>query len=202
VNLLAAVLQRVGACLDACGCPWALVGGFAVGARTEPRFTRDVDVAVVVGSDVEAEAVVRQLGRRGFTPFASIEHDVAGRLASIRLRADHPAAHRGIVVDVLFASSGIEQELVAAATREAVFDGVEVAVPRVGHLIALKLLSESDRRLQDRIDLQGLLAVSDAAELAVAREAVRLIRTRGYHRGRDLEASLGAWVEAERPDLA
>ena len=33
----------------------ALVGGLAVSARAEPRFTRDVDLAVAVVSDDEAE---------------------------------------------------------------------------------------------------------------------------------------------------
>lgn len=30
---------------------WALVGGLAVSARAEPRFTRDIDLAVVVEDD-------------------------------------------------------------------------------------------------------------------------------------------------------
>ena len=34
----------------------ALIGGLAVSARTEPRFTRDADLAVAVTSDAEAEA--------------------------------------------------------------------------------------------------------------------------------------------------
>jgi len=33
----------------------ALVGGLAVSARTEPRFTRDLDVAVAVPDDAGAE---------------------------------------------------------------------------------------------------------------------------------------------------
>ena len=36
----------------------ALVGGLAVSARAEPRFTRDVDFAVAVGSDKEAEQLI------------------------------------------------------------------------------------------------------------------------------------------------
>ena len=36
--------------------PFAVVGGLAVSARTEPRFTRDVDVAVAVANEAAAEA--------------------------------------------------------------------------------------------------------------------------------------------------
>jgi hypothetical protein len=40
----------------------ALIGGIAVSARTEPRSTRDVDLAVAVGSDAEAEGLLAVLG--------------------------------------------------------------------------------------------------------------------------------------------
>jgi len=36
----------------------ALVGGLAVSARTEPRFTRDLDFAIAVENDAEAESIV------------------------------------------------------------------------------------------------------------------------------------------------
>lgn len=51
MNRVEAALRRVASDLDARGVRWALVGGFAVSARTEPRFTRDVDVAVLVEDD-------------------------------------------------------------------------------------------------------------------------------------------------------
>ncbi|MBA3393554.1 MAG: hypothetical protein H0T89_12975 [Deltaproteobacteria bacterium] len=41
--------------------PIALIGGLAVSARTEPRFTRDIDVAVAVADDESAEAIVPEL---------------------------------------------------------------------------------------------------------------------------------------------
>lgn len=46
---------------------WSLIGGMAVSARSEPRFTRDLDVAVSVVSDDEAEEVVRKMRERGMT---------------------------------------------------------------------------------------------------------------------------------------
>ena len=44
----------------------ALVGGLAVSARTEPRFTRDLDFAVAVSSDDDAAQYVFQLRGLGY----------------------------------------------------------------------------------------------------------------------------------------
>ena len=64
MNSLHEILQSVARELDGLAVSWALVGG--LGARTEPRFTRDVDIAVRVADDVAAEAVVRGLMGRGY----------------------------------------------------------------------------------------------------------------------------------------
>lgn len=48
-------LRAIARDLDREGARWALVGGLAVSARTEPRFTRDLDVAVAVPDDGAAE---------------------------------------------------------------------------------------------------------------------------------------------------
>lgn len=48
MNNLEAALRRLAADLDLHRRQWALVGGFAVSAPTEPRFTRDIDAAVMV----------------------------------------------------------------------------------------------------------------------------------------------------------
>ena len=56
----------------------ALVGGLAVSARAEPRFTRDVDLAVAVVSDDEAERLVSRLVTRGYRISAQVEQDATG----------------------------------------------------------------------------------------------------------------------------
>lgn len=45
MNRLEAALRRAADDLDKSGRRWALVGGFAVSARVEPRFTSEVDIA-------------------------------------------------------------------------------------------------------------------------------------------------------------
>lgn len=92
---------------------------------------------------------------------------------------------------MLFASSGIEPEIVAAAEPIEVLPELELAVARTGHLIAVKLLARDDEtRPQDAADLRALVSVADDVEMARAGEAVTLIEERGYHRGRDLGAAL------------
>lgn len=60
-----AALRQILRHLSEAGVRCALIGGLAVSVRTEPRFTRDADLAVAVADDREAEAVVRQLGAAG-----------------------------------------------------------------------------------------------------------------------------------------
>lgn len=72
--------------------PFVLVGGLAVFARTEPRFTRDADLAVAVASHWR-EALIRDLRVRGYGVEAIVEQDAVGRLATARLtRASRPHA--------------------------------------------------------------------------------------------------------------
>jgi len=174
----------------------ALIGGLAVSARAEPRFTRDLDLAVSIAADREAEALVQQLVSEGYQTLALVEQEVTRRLATVRLAFPGQDA-RGVVADVLFASSGIEPEIVAAAEDLRVFRRVVVPVAQVGHLIALKLLSRDDRsRPQDAADLRALFAVADDVEIQRARAAAALIAQRGFARGRDLEHALREWLAA------
>lgn len=85
MNLLEAALRRIVSDLDALGTRWAIVGGLAVSARAEPRTTRDVDVAVAVTSDAEAEGVVHALRGRGYVVRTVVEHAAKKRLAMARL---------------------------------------------------------------------------------------------------------------------
>lgn len=165
----------------------ALVGGLAVSARAEPRFTRDVDFAVAVASDAEAERLVAGLVTRGYRISAQVEQDATGRL----VRTVPPGGN--VLCDLLFASSGIEPEIVAAASTLTLFDGCEAPVASVGHLIAVKLLARSARRLQDDLDLDALAHVATESDLAAARAAIGLIAARGFARDKNLEVEFADW---------
>jgi hypothetical protein len=189
VTSLDAALRGIIAELARARVPFALVGGLAVSVRTEPRFTRDEDLAVAVTTDAEAESVIHNLRARGYDIEAIIEQEAVGRLATARLtRSSEPG---GPVLDLLFASSGIESEVVASAEPVELLPQLRMGVARTGHLIALKVLSRDDvRRPQDLVDLRALLRVASSSEIARARHALSLIQSRGYHRGRDLASDM------------
>jgi predicted nucleotidyltransferase len=198
VNPVEAALRLVTVELNRTGRPWALVGGLAVSARAEPRTTRDVDVAVSAANDAEAEALVLELQSRGFRVLAALEQEAVSRLATVRMVAQGEAAH-GIVVDLLFASSGIEPDISARADVVDVLPGVRMPVARIGDLMALKMLARDDRRRpQDLDDLRALLREADETDLLEARQALSAIEARGFHRGRMLTQTFEEFLEQER----
>jgi hypothetical protein len=190
VNRIEVVLRAATTDLADLRLRWALVGGLAVSARTEPRFTRDVDLVIAVRSDADAERAVHALRLRGYRILALVEQETAGRLATARLMPPGEEA-AGIVLDILFASSGIEAEVASMADTMEILPGLRVPVATVGHLLALKLLSRDHRtRPQDQLDLVGLLRVASPGDLEGAHHAVSLIHARGFQRDRDLPRDL------------
>ncbi len=168
----------------------AIVGGVAISVRTEPRFTRDLDIAVAVASDADAEQCVFTMRQLGYEVVAALEQVKQTRLSTVRLRRHG----RGPLVDLLFAATGIETEIVAAAEPAEIASGIVAEVAQVGHLIAMKLVARDDkRRPQDRLDLVALSKVADDAEWARAETAIRLIHERGFSLNRDLTAALQEW---------
>lgn len=167
------------------GVSGCLVGGLAVSVRCDPRFTRDVDLAIALQNDTQAEALVHSLTKLGFRIDALVEQEAQKRLAMTRLITSDDTS-----IDLLIASSGIEAEVVAAAEQLEVVKQIILPVARVGHLIALKLLSVAPGRETDHSDLRNLAHVADEVEWQRAHAAVRLVVERGYSRDRDLESDL------------
>ncbi len=187
---LEALLRRAQKRLKRFGHPWALVGGLAVSAQTEPRFTRDVDLALAVASDADAEHLIRELQGEGYQVVAVVEQKATLRLSTVRLLPPEATGNEAIL-DLLFASSGIEPEIVAQARVLEVFPGLLLPVARVGHLLSLKLLARDDEnRPQDAMDIKSLLQVATEEDLADARRAAQLIQERGFNRDRDLPQEL------------
>ncbi len=144
------------------GKPFCIVGGFGVSIRGEVRFTRDVDVAVAVRDDTETEALANELRARGYP------------------------------VDLLTASSGIEPEAVARSTPVDIEGAGSVPVAQSEELLAMKVLSMDERRLQDRIDALKLIEVCETLDLERVRADLRLIEERGFGRQQDLLEKLEA----------
>ncbi len=161
--------------------PFALVGGLAVSVRAEVRFTKDIDLAVVVDDDGDFEQLVFGPRGSGYTAVTLVEHKERRRLATVRLES--PA---GIIVDLIGSTCGIEREVVERATSIALPEVGELRVARAEELLAMKILSMSERRGQDRIDAVNLLLFNEELDVEAVRDNVRRIMERGFHRGDQL----------------
>jgi hypothetical protein len=149
------------------------------------RFTRDVDLVVLVAGDSEAEDLTYQLRSAGYSAVASVEHETQHRLSTVRVMSPS-----GVKVDLLFASSGIETEIVDNASPIDFGGAGQVPVANAEELLAMKVLSMSDTRLQDRIDAQRLLQFVPDLDVDRVRAHLARITARGYARKQDLEAKL------------
>lgn len=187
---LAAALAELAQELQGRGIPFALVGGIAASARGEARFTRDIDVAVAVKGDDEAEDLLFWLRGRGYVAIATVEHQAAKRLATARLRG--PSA---VVCDLIFASSGIERETVDTAEVTEVFPDCAVPTARVETLLAMKVLAATSERPRDAGDIRAMILANPAFDEARVKTYLALVEQRGYARGQRL---LPKWRKLRR----
>lgn len=195
IDLMRDWLQRTKLHLQDVGAKFAIVGGLAVTVRGRPRFTHDIDFAIAVDGDAMAEQILGYLIRYGYRPVEELDRTDRERLATMRLLP--PGGTLEMlendeipIVDLLFASCGIENEVVADAKLFSVFPGVRLPVALAPHLIAMKVLSNSPRRPQDLADIQSLILKSDEKMITEARHLVAMIVKRGFNDGRDLSAEL------------
>jgi len=178
---LAIALTGLGRELQGRGNSFALVGGIAASARGEARFTRDIDVAVAVTGDEEAGDLIFWLRGRGYVVIATVEHQVAKRLATARLRDPN-----GVVCDLLFASSGIERETIETAEVTEVFPECAVPTARVEALLAMKVLAATSERPRDAGDIRAMVLANPTFDEARVEAYLALVEQRGYARGQKL----------------
>lgn len=165
--------------------PYALIGGLAVSFRTIERFTRDIDFAIAVERDEHAEEIVREIRLLGYQVHSLLEQTKHGRIATVRLTKGR---ERSVLVDLLFASSGIEIEVASESELIEIFPKLLIRTATLPALLALKVLSaDSESRPQDEIDIRYLLKEATEDELVRADELIRMIELRGYHRGKNLK---------------
>ena len=181
------LLSRAVADLTDCGVGFAVVGGLAVGVHSEPRFTSDVDPAIASRGDADAEQLTVWMFQRGYQLVSQLENKPSRRLRAVRLKL--AGAENCPLVDLLFAASGIELEVVESAIAAEIFPGVVAPVARPAELIAMKLLASDNRhRHFDIRDMTVLLQTADSATIDIVRQRLGLITDRGLNRGRDLTA--------------
>lgn len=169
-----------------------MVGGIAVSLRTVERFTKDIDFAISVESDSAADLLVNSFRNAGFHIAMFLEKEDDGGLMTVRLTTGGDVE---VFVDLLFATSGIEREVIADATELEPFPGIVVKLASTSSLIAMKVLSADWKiRPQDVLDIQQLLGVADLNDIERARELLELITERGYNRSKDLQTELAEYI--------
>lgn len=179
------------------GVKYAVIGGIAVSFRSVIRTTNDLDLAVVVNDDSEAESIVHRLMDLGYRPEIQLESDDTDRLSTVRMLS---AGEREVFVDLLFASSGIEREVVLGAEPIEIFSGLYLPVASRPALIALKVLSANpETRRRDIDDLQNLIEASSPAEVDAARHLTNLITERGFSRKKDLLSAFDGYLQRFGP---
>lgn len=233
---------RLAAAFDATEAPWALAGSLAVSARLEPVYMTHASVILSVKDEEVAHAILDGLEEAGLRLLSvtdqmsvknwdhehgrpadlaniEIEHHPNGLVAGARLVDD--SDDRDLEVDLIFAASGIESEITAAAEPLEILPGQVFRVARTGHLIALTLLSfgETGRQpladhfetmdafdaeqayggIREHADLKALTDAATDDDWRLAWEAADLMTSRSATRSRDLRAELAAFL-AESED--
>ena len=184
-DLLESALRQSVEVLAEIGVDFAVVGGMAVSVRAEVRFTQDVDIVVAVRSDDGAEQLVHELTQRGYRATAIVEQKETTRLATARLISPSK-----VIVDLIFATTGIELQIVEHATHIRMDEELSVPFSGAEELLAMKVLSMVPDRPQDEIDARNLLAYNSDIDLDRVRMYLQTMTTRRFHRGQNLENKL------------
>jgi hypothetical protein len=128
---------------------YALIGGHAVNAWLEPRFTADVDIVVAAGTD-DLDRLKLALAAEGFAVTREHGADQPSGPDFVRLESDSSA----LILEVQAAKTLFQQEVIRRASVGAA--GARIAT--VEDLIVMKLIAD---RAKDQVDLFGLVELPD-----------------------------------------
>ena len=143
------LLRTLGRGFDEANVPWMVVGGLAVSAWTEPRGTKDCDLALLLPEDARAvETLLRDAGVR----------IARGELATARqggvVRGQyHPEGQPRLVVNLLCGGTDFERSALARRERAQVL-GVDAWLVSADDLLIYKLIAA---RPQDLADVDRLI---------------------------------------------
>jgi predicted nucleotidyltransferase len=188
MSIFLAELKRVARDLNESAVPWCLVGGLATSVYTEPRTTKDVDLVVSVSGDPDSEQLRAFLKARGYTGESMLLHALPTFKMGWRLMIP-PSNGVNIPIDILSSVCGFEGEIIQAAEKFEILPGVVLPVASLGHLMAMKIISQNNTdRIQDRADLLALLKAAKELDVSLARGFVARISGSLYANDRDLVA--------------
>ncbi len=137
-------LGFVAALIAQAGVDYAVIGGHAVNAWLEPRFTADIDVTIVA-APVQLKRLTEVFLKEGF----SMSEQHGAELVSGPDFVRFATSDATVVVELQLAKTALQASVVSRA--KVTPGGVRVASPE--DLLVLKLIAD---RAKDRLDLQGL----------------------------------------------
>jgi hypothetical protein len=126
---------------------YAVIGGMAAGHRSQPRFTKDLDILLQV-PQIQLPGLLEAFRQRGF------EFDLTTTIREWTQHHMTKLTFRGIPVDWLKPVIPLYQHVLDRATELDWF-GRPIRVASVEGLIVLKLLAN---RTQDWLDIENLVA--------------------------------------------
>jgi hypothetical protein len=167
-------LGRLAEILEEVGIEYALIGGHAVNAWVEPRFTADIDVTIEAAV-APIERLAAALQREGFTLAGEHGADPVAGPDFLRFVSDDGR----VVLEFQAAKTELQDAVIRWATSDS--RGLRVATPE--DRIVLKLIAN---RTKDQIDLLGLCALPELDWAYVERWAsewrAQVLRVVALHR--------------------
>lgn len=130
------------------GLAYAIIGGIAVQKWSEPRFTRDVDLAVAAPLDTGSAPLVQLITER-FRSRSADPLEMARRTRMVLITASN-----GVNVDISLALPGYEDQLFARAVNYKIAPGKHIRLCSAEDLIIHKAIAG---RPQDVSDIQGVV---------------------------------------------
>jgi hypothetical protein len=140
-------VARLRSAFERSGIQYALIGGLAVGSRSRPRSTKDVDILLAV-PQIKLPGLLEDLITQGFTI------DVRSVIEGFVQHHITMFEYRGVRIDWLKPAVAAYQHILDQASEALVF-GQPVRVATAEGLIVLKLTAS---RPQDIADIAALLA--------------------------------------------
>ncbi len=161
---LFAALRDLLAWLDSSGVRGAVIGGIAASVLGRPRFTRDIDVVILI-EEGKWRGFLSSGSQFGIRPRRSDALGFARKTRVLLLR--HKPS--GINIDVSLGSLPFEQELIARIVFVNV-GGLRIPLPTIEDLIVMKAVAH---RPHDLEDIRSLLDASLKLDLRRIRRWVR-----------------------------
>ncbi|MBN2578022.1 MAG: nucleotidyltransferase [Pirellulales bacterium] len=137
------LLKKISEAFEAAEIPYMIIGGQAVLYYGEPRFTRDIDVTVGLGS-AEAEPVLAMIAAQGWRVLADNPRQFLAE--TMVLPVVDPDSE--IRIDFIFSQTEYERQALARSIQVPL-DDVRLRIVALNDLVVMKILGNRPRDLED-----------------------------------------------------